>query len=65
MAEYMQSVLKYGIYVILENTELTGYSVFDLNWTDVKAEAILKIQFSYCRKPHYRPYDGLESHLDG
>ena len=45
--------------------EYTEYSVFDLNWTDEKAEAILKIQFSYCLKPHYRPYDGFESHLDG
>ena len=36
-----------------------------MNWTDEKAEAILKIQFSYCLKPHYRPYDGFESHLDG
>ena len=26
---------------------------------------ILKIQFSYCCKPHYRPYDGFESHLAG
>ena len=43
----------------------TEYSVFDLNWTDEKAEAILKIQFSYCLKPHYGPYDGFESHLEG
>ena len=29
----------HGIYGILLNTEFTGHSVFDLNWTDKKAEA--------------------------
>ena len=38
MAEYMESVVKYGN-EILSNTEFTEYSVFDLNWTDEKAEA--------------------------
>ena len=52
--------------------EFTEYSVFHLNWTDKKGEAKntrlfrnIKDSISYCRKPHYRPYDGFERHLDG
>ena len=33
------NIVKYGIYGIFKNTEFTEYSVFDLNWTDKKAEA--------------------------
>ena len=60
-----------GIHVILLNTEYTEYSktwniqnILYLIWTGLTKKQrqrilgcfeIFKIQFSYCRRPHYRP----------
>lgn len=60
----IRNTLKHGIY-------RTFCIWFELDWRKSQRQRILycfeilKIQFSYCRKPHYRPYNGFESHLDG
>ena len=70
-----------GIHVILLNTEYTEYSktrniqnVLYLIWTGLTKKQrqrilgrfeILKNSIFVLPRPHYRPYDGVESHLEG